>query len=345
MTKARVPADGKVCGALARAGANGSDRMNWHRTLWACMLALSGPAQMHAADLQQQTVRAWDRYLFLVRQRMIERVRAGGKFLWADESPERLRKVRRGMIVAVPYGNDPIPVPNGLIHDWVGAEFLPGASLQEVFSVVRDYARYKAVYQLEVVASKPLGYGAAEDHFSMTVVNRERFTRSALEGDYEQHFCMVDSNRWYAITRTLRLQEVEEFGSDSEHRLPSGEGSGYIWRLFSVSRFEQREAGVYVEVEAVALSRQIPISLRWLVNPIVRRVARSALVTSLNQTRQAVHHVAKQGVCRMDAYRQPSKNLYNLRGDYHALDPSIRDTNSSDGNFGRCWQPRTEFAQ
>ena len=50
---------------------------------------------------------------------------------------------------------------------------------------------------------------------------------------------------------------------------------------------------MYVEVEAIALSRDIPVSLRWLVDPIVRRISRSSLVTSLQQTGDAVRSGAR----------------------------------------------------
>jgi len=40
-------------------------------------------------------------------------------------------------------------------------------------------------------------------------------------------------------------------------QLPLNEGSGYIRRLYSFSRFEQRDEGVYVELEVIALSRDI----------------------------------------------------------------------------------------
>jgi len=67
-----------------------------------------------------------------------------------------------------------------------------------------------------------------------------------------------------------------------------GTGSGFIWRLFSISRFEERDSGVYVELEVMALSRCVPAGLRWLVNPVVSRLSQSSLVTSLSQTREAV---------------------------------------------------------
>jgi len=50
----------------------------------------------------------------------------------------------------------------------------------------------------------------------------------------------------------------------------------------STARFEERDGGVYVELEAIALSRDVPV--RWIVNPIVRRVSRNSMLLSLQQT-------------------------------------------------------------
>jgi hypothetical protein len=66
-----------------------------------------------------------------------------------------------------------------------------------------------------------------------------------------------------------------------------------IWRLYSISRFEQRDGGVYVELEAIALSRDVPGALRWVVDPIVRRTSRSSMVVSLQKTEGAVLETAR----------------------------------------------------
>src|SRR5690349_13462946 len=47
-------------------------------------------------------------------------------------------------------------------------------------------------------------------------------------------------------------------------------------------------SGVYVELEAIVLSRDIPAALRFVVDPVVRSVSRNALLTSLRQTDEAV---------------------------------------------------------
>jgi hypothetical protein len=84
-------------------------------------------------------------------------------------------------------------------------------------------------------------------------------------------------------------------GSPSEdgQALPEGEGNGIIWRLLAITRFLERDGGVYVELEAMGLTRCIPPSFRWFVEPIVRRVSRDSLLTSLEQTGKAVQHRAE----------------------------------------------------
>ena len=154
--------------------------------------------------------------------------------------------------------------------------------------MVRDYKRYKEFYRPVVVDSKPLDLARAKDRFSMIVLNRMVLAKVAMDSDYEGSYFQLDRKRWYSLTHSTRMQEVENYGEPGQCLLPAGTGHGYIWRLASLARFEERDGGVYVELEAIALSRDIPASLRWMVNPIVRRISRSSLRTSLEQTRAAV---------------------------------------------------------
>ena len=49
-----------------------------------------------------------------------------------------------------------------------------------------------------------------------------------------------------------------------------------------------RDGGVYAELEAIVLSRDVPAYIRWLVNSIGSRLSRNSILTSLEQTREAV---------------------------------------------------------
>jgi hypothetical protein len=244
---------------------------------------------MRAANLRNETVKAWEDYIHEVNSQLHERVHAGSPFLWVDESAERLAKVRGGEIVVSPVGvHAPKEVPFGLIHHWIGAIFIANTTFDQVQSVLRDYGRYKEIYRPTVMESRPVKLSEAEDRFSLLLANRSLFRKIALESEYRSLQFRVDDRRRYSIAQTTHIHEIAEYGAASQYALPEDQGTGLIWRLFALTRFEEREGGVYIEVEAIVLSRDVPASLRWFVDPIIRRVAKSSLITSLQQTRDAV---------------------------------------------------------
>jgi hypothetical protein len=247
------------------------------------LLLLAGA---QGAELKQGTLDAWDRYLHAADARMEERTR--GQFLWADETQERLCRLRAGEVVVAQIGQKPEAVPAGLIHHWIGAAFVAGARMDDVMAVVRDYEHYTEYYKPSVVDARTLSRRAEEDRFTVVVVDKAMFMKRALDSEYQSKFRQVDAMKWYSVAQTTRVQEL----SETRH-FPDGEGSGYIWRLATISRYQERDGGVYIETEAMALSRPIPMTLHWVVDPIVRRVSRASLETSLEQTREATGSVVR----------------------------------------------------
>jgi len=247
--------------------------------------SLLAPAESRGAELKQDTLVYWNTYVDAARPQIGSQT----PFLWVDQKPERLQRVREGEILVSSVGKEnPIRVDSGLIHDWMGATFLPGTGIEDVLSAVRDYGSYKEYYKPTVVDSRLLSrYGPCEK-YSMRVVNKEVVAQTALDMEFETCYFRVDERRWYSITRTMRVQELRHYGRPDEEELPPDHGSGFIWRLYSIARYEQRDGGTYVEVEAIALSRDIPAGLRWVVSPIVRRVSRNSMLLSLQETKDAV---------------------------------------------------------
>jgi hypothetical protein len=248
------------------------------------------PLHSHAATLKADTVSAWDDYVRSVRTAMQDRLHPGGCFLWTDEDPERVSQVHAGEIMVSPASTqNPKKVPGGLIHHWIGAAFLPDTKLADMLQIIQDYDRYKQYYRPFVLESKTVARNARDDRFSMLLMNRSLVPRTALDADYRATEVNLDDHRLYSVSETTRVQEVDDYGQPGEHRLPEGEGRGYVWKLFSISRLEQRDGGVYIEMETVALSRDIPALVRFVVDPIVRRISRNSMVLSIKQTEQAVH--------------------------------------------------------
>ncbi len=257
-------------------------------TLWLLPLLFSAPAALRAAHLQPATTEAWDDYLQSAKARVQARFNSGEPFLWVDEDADRLQKVQAGEVVVSSVGPNPKKVPGGLVHDWVGTVFIPDSSLQDVLRVVRDYARYKDLYQPGVVESRAIETKPNRDRFTMRLINRSVMLKTAFDADYESCFVQMDERRVYSVSQTSRVQQIEEYGSEDQHMLPAGSGNGVIWRLAAITKYVQRDGGVYIEIEGMGLSRDIPLSVRWLVEPMVRRVSRNSLAISLRQTENAV---------------------------------------------------------
>ena len=255
--------------------------------LAAALLILAASLTSKGAELSPETLSAWDAYVKAQNARAAE-YSSATPFLWSDQSPIRLRLLHNGETVVAPFGENPRRVPHGLIHHWIGAVFLPGARLDNVLSVVRDYRRYKDFYAPNVVESTLLRQTDTGDAFSLRMLNKAVVAKFALDTDFQGTYTRIDANRWYSTSYSTRVREVENFGLADEHEAPADTGRGLIWRLYSISRFEQRDGGVYVELEAVVLSRDVPGALRWVVDPMIRRTSRSSMVVSLQKTEGAV---------------------------------------------------------
>jgi hypothetical protein len=261
----------------------------WAASLPFLIAAFLFASPAKSANLKPETVSAWDDYLDRAQADLQRRIQPGGCFLWTMESADRAERVHAGELVVAPApGPNPKNVPGGLIHHWMGAMFVPNRTIEQIVSVTRNYDRYKDYYQPSVIESKTVASGDTNDEFSMRIMNKALFLKIALDADYRASYVRVDENRIYSISRTTRLQEIDDYGEAREHAMPEGEGLGYIWKLFSVARLEQRDGGVYVELEGIALSREIPLAARFFVDPLVRRVSRNSMLVSLRETREAL---------------------------------------------------------
>src|ERR1700722_13673721 len=122
----------------------------------------------------------------------------------------------------------------------------------------------------------------------MRLVNKSVVSKTALDTECEASYFRVDDQHWYSVSNTTHILEVDKFGTPGQRTLPEDQGTGPIWRLSSITRLEERDGGVYAELEATAFARDIPAAFRVVVTPIVRRVSRESLATSLHQTKVAL---------------------------------------------------------
>ena len=250
-----------------------------------CGLFVSGA---RAAELKPETVRAFERYIRETEARLEQRLGPGSKFLWVDEEPERAAQVREGQAaIENRSGRDTTAVPGGLIHDWIGAVFIPGGTLGKTLTLIQDYDHNQDYYQPEVLASRLVSRNG-NDFKVYLRLRKKKVITVILDTDYDVRYFPLDGGRCHSRAYSTRIAEVENAGKRDERILPPGQDSGFLWRLYSYWRFQERDGGVYVECEAISLTRAIPAGLGWLIQPIITTLPRESLANTLRETRAAL---------------------------------------------------------
>ncbi|HYN15771.1 MAG TPA: hypothetical protein VES66_08295 [Terriglobales bacterium] len=258
------------------------------------------PGLAHTVELKPETVEPFERYVRQAEQRMEDELRAGKPFLLPDGWPEERRdqtyqQLRRGEMVIERVnkekGGAEARVPRGLIHHWAGIVFIPGATLDRALTVFQDYDHHQTVYSPEVLRSRLL-WRQGDDFHIFLRLRKHKVVTVILDTEYDVHFARLDSHRAYSRSHSTRIAEVENPGRSDERDLPPGNGHGFLWELDTYWRFLEVADGVFIQCEAISLTRDVPTGLGWLIGPFVQSIPRESLEFTLTTTRKVV--VARQ---------------------------------------------------
>jgi hypothetical protein len=239
-------------------------------------------------QLKPQTVDAFDAYIREAEAAMEQTMKADGPFLWSDLNSERAQQVRRGQVVAQFWvGEGPANVPNGLIHDWIGAILIPGTTVKNTLALIQDYDNHKNLYKPDVIGSRLISHKDGDFQIYLRLLKKKIIT-VVLDTDHEVHYRALNGMRWVCRSYTTRIAEVEDAGSPKERIQPPDTGYGFLWRLYSYWRFQERDGGVYVECRAISLTRDVPSGLGWVIKPIIQKLPKESLINTLEATRRAL---------------------------------------------------------
>lgn len=247
-------------------------------------------ASAASAQAKPGTTAAFDRYIAEAETRILQQRASADTFLSVDSLPGTQRnaiqsRVRQGEIVIEKRAGTPREISGGLIHDWIGTVFIPGATVAEVFARVRDYDRLTRYYSPDVMQSRLISQHGDDFHIFMRL-RKHKVITVVLDTEYDVHYARFDDAHQYSISRSTRVTEIVDPGTSTEH--PVVEDHGFMWRLNSYWAFEQVNDGVLVECEAISLTRDVPTGLGWLIGPFVHSIPRESLQFTLNATRAAV---------------------------------------------------------
>ena len=240
-------------------------------------------------QLRPRTLEAFDAYIHEAETEMEQTLQESGPFFWSDSNSERAQQVRGGKVVAQFWsGRGPVKVPHGLIHDWIAAAFIPNTTAEDTLALMQDYDNHKNIYKPEVIDSKLISRHDNDFHIHLRLLKKKIIT-VVLDTEHEVHYRPLDRTRWVCRSYTTRIAEVENAGSHEERVSPPDTGYGFLWRLYSYWRLQERDGGVIVECRAISLTRDVPFGLGWAIEPIIQKLPKESLISTLEATRQALH--------------------------------------------------------
>ncbi|HEX3378024.1 MAG TPA: hypothetical protein VHS29_14235 [Candidatus Acidoferrales bacterium] len=256
-----------------------------------------------ATELKPETAAAFDRYVRITESKMESNLQ-NNRFLVVDQLPDAQCKaayeqLHRGQLfiqeMNTQDGHLTIRIPNGLIHHWVGVTFIPKATLRDVNAVLQDYANEPKIYQPEIRRAKLI-----EQNGNKSKVYLQFFSKSiitiVLDGYFDVTLTTIDKTRSESISHSTRVVEVVNPGSADEHERTDGGDHGYMWRLNSYWRIEEKDGGVYVQNESITLTRTVPVMLAWIANPLIKSLPRDVLAHMLNDTQDAVRKKSRSSM-------------------------------------------------
>jgi hypothetical protein len=264
-----------------------------------------------AAQLKKETAQAFDRYVEVTEARNAAELARGSRLLWVEDLPEAERSdayaaLKRGEVkiqkLDTRENGKPIRAPGGLIHHWTGVIFIPGAKLDDVLAILEDYDRHAEYYAPDVERSKMESRDGG--HFKVFLrFRRHKVITVVLNTEHDVRYFRDAPGQAHSRSSALRIAEVENAGKDDEREKQPGDDDGFLWRMETWWRMEERNGGVYVQSEVASLTRDIPTGLGWLIGPFVTGIPKETLTFTLEATRKAVEAKEKNNLAGRSGVR------------------------------------------
>ena len=247
-----------------------------------------------SAELKKNTLDAFGLYVQLTESRMESELSNPALFLYFDSLPEKQRhllqeQLVKGQVIVqsleTRQDGRKIHVSHGMVHHWLALVFMPGVHLAQARALLQDYDRQQELYKPDIQRSRLLSRD--DQTFKVYLrLYRKAVVTAVYNAEFDIQYFPMDAMRERSRSYSTRIAEVEHPGKSEEREKPVGNDRGYLWRLYTYTRCEERGGGMYMQVEFIALSRSVPAIFGWLVNPYIKNIPREYLSNFLKVTRR-----------------------------------------------------------
>lgn len=275
-----------------------SDRARWSAPVPATVvLVVFALAVRASAEPPATAVIAFNQYAAKVEARLARQHRSVNTFIADVGSGAPMDATfRRGdlIIEQLTLAADANP-PGALLHHWRGTAFVPGATAADFERLMKSFSAYPRFFSPQVQQAGILSPDsgairkAIPDQFSASMRVRQRHVITVVvDMTCDVNYNRLDARHGYSASRSTEISEIASPGTPSERALSAAEEHGFLWRLNTYWTYEERDSGLYMQVESISLTRAIPTGLGWAVRPFVESVPRESLEFTLRSTSNAL---------------------------------------------------------
>jgi len=236
----------------------------------------------HASEPTPLALSAFNSYISSVESRLARQHRSPNDFIAPIASPAQIEiRLRRGELIIEQLTPPASPdLPGAMLHDWRGTAFAAGAKAADFERMMKNFSAYPQYFSPQVVQARVLSHDG--DRFQTSIrVRQQHVITVVMDTAYEVTFGRLDAQHGYSISRSSRISEIGSPSTRNERALKPSEQHGFLWRLNTYWSYEERDGGLYMQIESVSLTRSIPAGLGWAIGPFVTSVPRESLEFTL----------------------------------------------------------------
>jgi hypothetical protein len=242
---------------------------------------------------------AFESYVQSLETRLMQQHQSPNGFVVSgDTAADTQARVRKGEMVVEgltpAHGGNP---DGAMLHHWRATAFAPGARAADLEQLLMDFATYPQVFAPQVLRGKVLSRQG--DHMQAVMrVRQHHVLTVVMDTTYDIMFGRLSPRDGYSVSRSTQVSEIESPGTAREHAMSAREEHGFLWRLNTYWSWAEADGGLYMQIESVSLTRDIPHGLGWAVRPFVQSIPRESLEFTLraagNALRKPSHEVVNK---------------------------------------------------
>jgi hypothetical protein len=240
------------------------------------------------AQASPAAIAAFNTYAATVESRLAQQHRSAANFLILPVDPAARTRLRSGELLIEKITTP--SAPDALLHHWRATAFIPRATTADFEHLLQNFSAYPHNFAPQIVSSTVLSHTGVPGERSVFAgvttpdgtllrlrTRQHHVITVVLDTTCDVTFAWLDTAHGYSISRSTRIDEIT----------PAGD-NGFLYRLNTYWSYEQRDGGLYLQIESLSLTRSIPHGLAWAVRPYLESIPRESLVFTLTSARNAL---------------------------------------------------------